>query len=413
MAFSRSSPPKAVKPCKVDPCKEAKAKDDALVARSRQRAKALKAMGDKKVGAHCLKRADEMTAVTTRFEKYEKALPSARAARDLNELGDNATAPVKQPCLKRLPLNAAYLNKELGINPKSPNAIKPADLRNDATGYRSAVYRDERTGRLIVVSRDTQPHSLADWRTNIENGQGGDTDQYKAARKFASKLQSSGQKFDISGYSKGGGLAQEMGLVSPNSNVYVFNSAGLNDASLARTGQRSFNSLSSRSSAFSAQGDFLTDMNNAPNAAAELSNARFLRDQLAGPTGWNNLSAYVRPMQIQYANPANINASDPGYIADRAKFLRDVDAMIAKKEANPNGPRMFPPVRSGSHETIPNSMSNTGSLMGATKPGPSLGKLAQHQISNVVGPDANHPGPMEKQMMADRANMNNFEQTCR
>jgi hypothetical protein len=314
---------------------------------------------------------------------------------------------------QRLPLNAAYLNRELGIDPKSPNAITQADLRNDATGYRSAIYRDERTGKLIIVSRDTQPHSLADWRTNIENGQGADTKQYAAARRLASKMHRNGLSYDIGGYSKGGGLAQEMGLVSPNSNIYVFNSAGLNDASLARTGQGSFNSLARRTSSFSAQSDFLTDMNNAPNAAAELTNARFLRDQLAGPTGWNNVSAYVKPMQIQYANPANMNASDPGYLADRAKFLRDVDAMIARKEANPNGPRMFPPVRSGSHETIPNSMSTTGSLMGANKPGPSLGKLAQHQISNVVGPDANHPGPMEKQMMADRANMNNFERTCR
>jgi hypothetical protein len=99
MGFSRSASPRAVRACQVDPCKDAKAKDDALVARSRQRARALLAMGDKKVNARCLQRAREMSAVTGRFEHYEKALPSARAARDLNELGDNATAPVKQPCL--------------------------------------------------------------------------------------------------------------------------------------------------------------------------------------------------------------------------------------------------------------------------------------------------------------------------
>lgn len=56
---------------------------------------------------------------------------------------------------------------------------------------------------------------------NIENGEGKDADQYKAARNLAAKLNAAGKQFNIAGYSKGGGLVQEAGLVSPHSKVYV------------------------------------------------------------------------------------------------------------------------------------------------------------------------------------------------
>lgn len=256
-----------------------------------------------------------------------------------------------------------------------------------------------------MVSRDTEPHSLVDWRTNIENGEGKDTKQYQAARNLATKLHNAGKQFDIAGYSKGGGLAQEAGLVSPDSKVYVFNSVGLNSTSLARTGQSNFLGLTSRTSAFSSEGDFLTSMNNTTDQAGQLANARFLRDQLAGPSGWS-LAATAKPIQIQYESPANMNPSDPRYLSDRRDFLKDVDAMIASKEANPGGAALFPPVRAGSFDTIPNSTTWTNRQLGANDPGPTLGKLAQHQMSNVIG-------PMERQIEVDRAAMKDFLNSCR
>jgi hypothetical protein len=57
-------------------------------------------------------------------------------------------------------------------------------------------------------------------------------------------------------------------------------------------------------------------------------------------------------------------------------------------------------------------MSWTGSLTGAKDAGPSLGKLAQHQISNIFSEDADHPGRMEKQIAADKATMQDFQKTC-
>lgn len=382
-----------------------KADDDNLISEAGQRAQALLAQPVKGSPGACQQEAASVNETAGQFQRYLNALPGARAAQDLNSLGDQTDAPVSQPGPKRLPLNANDLNKALGIDPSSPNAITDRDLRNDRTGYRAALYQSEGDGKIIMVSRNTEPHSLVDWKTNIENGEGKDTDQYKAARNLATKLNAAGKQFDIAGYSKGGGLAQEAGLVSPDSKVYVFDSAGLNSASLARTGKANFVGLASRTSAFSSQGDFFTFMNNTTDPAGQLANARFLRDQLAGPSGWS-LAAAVKPIQIQYESPANRNPKDPGYLADRQDLLKDVDAMIASKEANPGGAPLFPPVRAGSFDTIPNSTTWTNRLLGANDSGPALGKLAQHQISHVVG-------PMERQIEVDRAAVKDFLSSCR
>lgn len=409
-----------VQPCN-DPCAQGRQDDIALANGARDLSEGYES-GAVSRGGHqgrtCAQRAPDMKAVADRFDRYGAAIPSARAANDLNQLGDDDTNDASAPCLERLPLEADALNRELGIPPGSPNAITPNDLRNDTTGHRAAIYRSRTDGRLIMVSRDTQRRSLVDWKTNIENGQGFDTDQYASTRRLATKLNASGQNFDIGGYSKGGGLAQEAGLISPNSNVYVFNSAGLHDSSLLRTGQGSFDSLASRTHAFNAEGDFLTFMNETRDAGREVRNAQFLRDHLAGEADWS-----LNPMEIQYQNPAHAairgrdfrrnpemraaqRAAQQAFQADRAEFLASVDQMIADAEASPGFDGLFPPVRSNRpSETIPGSMSRVGQMSGARSEEARFGKLAQHQMSNVLG-------PMEDQLEEDREALQNFLRSC-
>ncbi len=407
-------------PCN-NPCAQQRQDDIALANNARELADAYAAGEVSRPGPNgqiCARRAAEMRQRADRFDRYGAAIPSARAANDLNQLGDDDDGPVNSPCLERLPLDADALNRELGIPPGSPNAITPNDLRNDTTGHRAAIYRSQTDGRLIMVSRDTQRRSLVDWKTNIENGRGFDTDQYASTRRLATKLNASGQNFDIGGYSKGGGLAQEAGLISPNSNVYVFNSAGLNDASLARTGQGSFDSLASRTSAFNAEGDFLTFMNETDDAGREVRNAQFLRDHLAGEADWS-----LNPMEIQYQNPAHAalrsqrsrgrpnvrdaqRAAQRAFEAERDEFLESVDQMIADAEATPGFDGLFPPVRSGRpSETIPGSMSSVGQVSGARSEEARFGKLAQHQMSNVLG-------PMENVLEDDRTTLQHFMSGC-
>ena len=166
----------------------------------------------------------------------------------------------------------------------------------DTTLSTAAVYRNEATGQLILVSRDTQPNSLVDWQTNTRNGEGIDPDQYKAARKLAGVLVANDVPFDVAGYSKGGGLAQEAGLVNPDAKVYVFNSSGLHPASLARTGATDFKSLAGRTQAYNAENEFLTYMNETRDPARSVEHARFLRTELAGEgAGINPISTPRSP----------------------------------------------------------------------------------------------------------------------
>ena len=337
-----------------------------------------------------------MATTADRFDRYRDAVPAARAAQHLNQIDDS---PGKPACLTPLSEDAATLNRQLGI-PPGPNAIIPENLRNDKTGYRAAFYRDDATGRTIMVQRDTQPTSLADWKTNIDNGMGRDTDQYRSARLLADKLQRNNVAFDIGGYSKGGGLAQEAGLVSRGSQVYVFNSAGLHPNSLTRTGQAGFGSLAARTESFSAEGDFLTFMNNGTSQAQQVANATYLRDRLRGGN-WG-----PDPIAIDHRNPAHPDGgADPAFAGARRQFLGEMDQLLARRIANPGGPPLFPPVRAGSHETIPNSMSTTGRMLNARNGEPNLGKLAQHKLSNVVG-------PMESNIETDRTTLKNFINRC-
>jgi hypothetical protein len=129
--------------------------------------------------------------------------------------------------------------------------------------------------------------------------------------------------------------------------------------------------------AFSAEQDFLTYMNNTNDPAAQLKNAQFLRSHLAG-------DPWPAPMKLTHLNPADATGPPSAAFAGaKTALMGDLDRMIANRSV------AFPPVRAVSKETIPGSMSNTGWLGGATRSGPTLGKLAQHQISNVVGTAGN------------------------
>jgi hypothetical protein len=248
-------------------------------------------------------------------------------------------------------------------------------------------------------------------------------------RRLTETLVKKGVQFDLTGYSKGGGQAQFAGLFSTNSQVRIFNSAGLPDNALEGTGQSSFQPLSARTRAFNAEGDFLTYMNTTTDPAKQLNNARFLRNELAGE------GSGINPINITYRNPAmkpavdaygwcqheasqyNKSAKhdpitcvdpDPMFSKAKADYLQGMDTMIREatvKAAKGEPFRLFPPIRAGSEETLPNSMSSAGRLLGATKDESNLGKLIQHQIGNVVG-------GLEETNKADREILHLFADNC-
>jgi hypothetical protein len=349
----------------------------------------------------CQQKAATLGPTLQRFNRYRDALPSARAATDLNQLGDKpGDKPSSQPCLTRLPTDGEGLSKALGL---PPGSLTDGSLRDDTTGFRAAMYRDETTGDLILVPRDTQPDSRVDWATNTQNGTGQDTMQYMQMRKLTGTLQQDGVQFDVAGYSKGGGLAQEAGLVNTDANVKVFNSAGLHDNSLARTGTADFASLEERTQAFSADGDFLTYMNKTTDPQQNIANAKFLRTELAGE------GRGVNPINIKTSNPlTRAGAPDPDFAEEKQTYLAELDDHIAgMQQAYDEGRAVegFPPVRASMKETINDSNSFVGRLLGSNSDQPTLGKLYQHKMDGVLN-------SLESNVKDDRKTLQDFLAHC-
>jgi len=413
--FSPSSSACATAPCAAC-CRGARRKDDDL---SRAGASRIRALAGRqrpldaaappavaagapsgRVASDCAQRARRLAPVLQRFDRYREALPSARAAEDLSELGDKpGDAPSNKPCLTRLPVDAGRLGAALGM---PPGTLQPADLRNDDTGFRAAMYRDDETGKLILVPRDTQPDSLADWQANTRNGMGRDTPQYRSMRSLTSRLAANGPEFDIAGYSKGGGMAQEGGLISGRSQIRVFNSAGLPDAALRWTSQSDFDSLASRTKAFSADGDFLTFMNGTTDPGQNIINAHYLRTELAGE------GSLAAPIRITTRNPSTRGRPDPLLAGARSGYLGELDEQIdSMQSAFDSGASVagFPPVRAASQEIIAGSSTWLGDLLGADSDQPRLGKLNQHRMSVVL--DA-----LESNVERDRGALQDFIKRC-
>lgn len=425
-AFSRSTSPSAVQPC-AHPCSAAHAKDEQLSAAAHARlqaltgrpeaAKGLLPGDDKPLPLHgmptsdprqppnCRERAERLGPYLRRFNRYREALPYARAANDMNQrLGAHAQLPdkpVEETCLTRLPVEAQALNEALGL-PKG--TLLDEHLRDESTGFRAVMYRDEASGRLILVPRDTNPKSLADWVTNTRNGAGLDTDQYRYARELSQKLAEHGVSFDLAGYSKGGGLAQEMALMNTQAKAVVFNAAGLHENSLARTGNQSFSSLVERTRSFSARDDFLTFMNTTADPAKQIRNAEFLLAELNGNNRW-----LVDPLQIGFRAPAFPDgAADPAFQAAQQAYAAELGGFVnglKLEHAAGKALRSFPPVRSSVHETIANSASTVGNRLGASGPEANLGKLNQHLMKNVID-------PLESTVRSDRKALTDFLRSC-
>ena len=413
--FSRSSSATAKSPCAAC-CRADHENDDELSQASEDRITALTGLSrplsaasapsaapgapSGRINSDCADQARSLEPVVQRFDRYREALPSARAAADLNELGDKpGDEPSKKPCLARLPVQADELSAALGMG---PGALKDTDLRNDVSGFRAALYRDEGTGKVILVGRDTQPDSLVDWQANTRNGLGKDTPQYLAMRDLTRKLAANDQVFDIAGYSKGGGLAQEGGLVNSMAQVRLFNSAGMPDDALARTGQTSFDGLISRTKAFSSEGDFLTFMNTTTDPGQNIINSRFLRRELAGQ------GPGLNPINIKVRNPSMRGVDDPLFERDKQAYLAELDQQIdGMQTAFDTGGTVatFPPVWAASKETVGDSMTLAGKALGARSDQPTLGKLAQHKMSVVL--DA-----MESDVARDRKALTDFMIKC-
>jgi hypothetical protein len=346
--FSRSK--KASDPCEAcaNACRRRFAERNETIEKSREKIRYQKTHGGDQVLLKKLERAVD------RFDQYNEAMVRARAA-------ENVYHPDKEgECLTNLSNDTTKLSKELGF------PLNEADFRNDETGFRAALYRSESNGRYILAFSGTNPHSLADWQTNIDNGRGDDTKQYAAARELAKTLAENGIPFDIAGHSKGGGMATEAGLVAGEQRVWTFNSAGLHGNSLQRTGASNFADVAGRTEAFHTEGDFLTMLQEESDPSRQIKDAEYLRKSLDG--SWYKFD----PIKITEADNTGKDVDKD----DKKAFIKELDRLIADAKKKQKEKKEF--------DLFPSAIGKKHSLgdSGITEPG--LRALNRHTMSSVI-----------------------------
>ncbi len=253
----------------------------AIIAQGRERARFARESG----------RPDQALAeAANRLDRYNTGIIRARAAEDVYGRDD------PPHCLEELGPDAAAINAALGM---PPGTVRQSDLVDDETGYRAGIYRSQSDGSVIVAYRGTLPEMLVDWETNIQNGLGRDTAQYRQARDLAEQLAVEGVEFDITGHSKGGGMASMAATVVPGVETYTFNAAGVSPRLVEAVGG-SLRDLNQRLDAYRFDEEFLTSMQSVVDPAEKIRRAERLRDEMAGEAG------LINPMTIEQISPAQV-----------------------------------------------------------------------------------------------------------
>ena len=374
-AFSRSKPAASPQqPCPAKGQEKAQA-DQALVDQVLAKARL-----EQEKGTTSPETAAALAAVNS-FNQYNEAMTYARAAANVYD----PSKPAEGLTTLSNDLNKA--NAELGLE---PGTLQASDFTDDKTGFRAALYKSDATGKYILAFAGTNPSSLVDWKTNIDNGDNKDTQQYVEARALANRMKNLGISVDITGHSKGGGLATEAGLINTRAKVWTFNSAGLASASLARTSTTSFDNLTNRTQAFHGAGEFLTTIQTEKDPDKQIKNAENLLHSFKG--SWYNHGPLnkIAPLKILQQD----NTGAPVNPKERDAFFKDLDGLISdakQKRAAGQKVDLFP-VAVG--QSVPIGKTSVLDNLG-------LYALLRHTMPQVEG-------DLNKGIKADRSTMTKY-----
>ncbi len=141
---------------------------------------------------------------------------------------------------------------------KLPPMLRDPHLFHDsASGFDAALYKNKKTGTIVIAYRGTEKTHWNDWSTDFQQAAGKPTDQYDEATELASTVKASypaDQSVEITGHSLGGGLAQVASAVTGYP-ATTFNAAGINNATFPQ-----YDTLPSnvRAQNYTVQGEVLT-----------------------------------------------------------------------------------------------------------------------------------------------------------
>jgi hypothetical protein len=163
-----------------------------------------------------------LQAATDRLARNNVAVERARLADDSYE-NEVAIGPGgKRTIVRKSPLPEGW----------KVNRV----IEDKLSGFMAVEYESnfERPRRKVLAFRGTDPSQAGDRETDLKQGLGLYTDQYKEAEDVARDMFNKNAKgFDITGHSLGGGEASQAGLLTGQP-TYTFNAAGLHVNSMMR-----------------------------------------------------------------------------------------------------------------------------------------------------------------------------------
>lgn len=117
--------------------------------------------------------------------------------------------------------------------PDELNNMEKEPWKDDKTGFQARMYKGP-DGENILVFEGTTPTSLVDWKNNLQQGIGLESQQYKQANELVKRLKKEGVHVEkVSGHSLGGGLAALAGT-KLNVPTYTYNAAGVHKKTFKR-----------------------------------------------------------------------------------------------------------------------------------------------------------------------------------
>jgi len=126
-------------------------------------------------------------------------------------------------------LSLEQIRSELGIRIEQVNQYFDNHITNPVSGFACGLYRND-FNHYVLAFRGTEPLTLEDWGTNIEQGVGMPTEAYKMAKDLAGIIKDlfpkHNRKLTLSGHSLGGGMAAAAACYH-NLRGITFNAAGV------------------------------------------------------------------------------------------------------------------------------------------------------------------------------------------
>ena len=146
------------------------------------------------------------------------------------------------------------------LDAKKIDGLKEAVLTSKESGFGAALFKSNINNEILLTYRGTNNGvtGVKDWKTNIMQGVGKETQQYNQAMRLALRAQKAlGDNVVMVGHSLAGGLASAGTAVTGNPG-YTFNSAGLHPKTVARFGGLNNDAASKLIQTRAVEGEVLT-----------------------------------------------------------------------------------------------------------------------------------------------------------